>query len=128
MKKHPSTGGSRVPRHLRHLVLLALVLCLLLRAAPAGAQGVTPTGACFFRTNGASVAPDQGDWYTTAPSASTRRAHVLYVDVPVAAAFPVTVTVLDAEETANPGVDRGDLDGLAPSDPSRFVLYSPTGA
>lgn len=76
-----------------------------------------------FQTNGQERTPDIGDWYTTATSSSTDRAHYLLIEVTqemlTAGGGTVAITVNDAESTAGAGA----IDEVSNAqDPTRFRL------
>jgi hypothetical protein len=83
------------------------------------------TAGLEFQTNGPQRPPTIGDWYTTATSASTDRAHYALIEVTpemlAAGGGTVGITVNDAESCDDPGL----LDEVNnASDPTRFQLMA----
>src|SRR5207247_1357814 len=62
---------------------------------------------CWFQTNGRDVPITSGDWYTSTATSSTDHRHLFQIGIPAGAAFPVTVTVIDAESTV--GADHDEV-------------------
>ena len=120
----PVAVATRLHRGFPHRLLLAsatAILCCL--GMPARAATFPSVADVDLQTSGCQRAPTIGDWYTTAPSASTARYNEFFVFITPAMA-PATVTILDAESTAGAGPNDEVLNA---SDPTRFELRSADG-
>jgi PASTA domain/PKD domain len=111
---------------------LALAFAASASPATAPADGAPE---CWFQTNGPSVDPGEGDWYTSPLTASDDHRHLFQIAVPDDAAFPVRVRVHGAASSrfsslgldVEPNPREDEVPGGTLPDPTRFTLERPGG-